>query len=99
MSNDKRITEIRVAPDAKITKGMTYSGPGFFLPSTLVLEDGSEFSSSITARRKKDVMPRLDRDRANAANGSMTAAFVDGKFFGTSTKYTMGSGRMVPITP
>ena len=78
-----------------ITKGMTLRGPGFILPVTYHLEDGTTVNSHVSSERKKNVLPRLERDRANAASGAMKAIFQDGRFFGTVTSYDIGARGLV----
>ncbi len=96
---EKKITEIKVAADAAIVKGWTYSGrKGFCLDAVYVLEDGTAYPTRICAERKKDVLPRLEKDRANAASGAMVASFIDGKYWGTISRYQIGLSGLVPTT-
>lgn len=96
--NEKRITSITPIT-GQIYKGMTNSGRrGFILDVTYLLDDGTTEKSNVSANRKKDVLPRLERDRANAATGAMKASYFDGRFSGTVSRYTIGM-RGLEATP
>lgn len=93
---EKRITKIELV-NGTIYKGMTMRGPGFIMDVTLHLEDGTLQRSHVDAQRKKDVLPKLERDRRNAENGSMKASFLGSDFFGTVTHSRMDGSGLQPV--
>lgn len=98
--NDIKIQQVTIQPGAKITKGITMaSGPGFIVPVTFHLVNGQTIESTISRRKKKDVLPAVANAQRFAQDGSMSASFDEaGKFWGTVQKFTIG-GALVPQAP
>jgi len=96
----KDINISKITPSSNpIYKGTTHYGrPGFILDVTYTLADGREVPTTVCAERKKDVLPALQREIQNAANGSLRATLSeDGEFWGTVCKFTIGAFGMVPL--
>ncbi len=83
------ITAVTAIPGAVVSKGMTHSlRPGFVLPVSYTLADGSTIQSSVRTERKKDLQGSLERQQKSAAAGAMAAQFNDnGEFWGTVQTY------------
>ena len=94
-----KIIKVEVKPGATITKGMTMRGPGFAIRVNYTLDGGRVIESYAYAQRKKDVLPRVERENRSAAAGAMSASFNDkGEFWGTVQDYALeSSGLLAPV--
>ena len=98
----KEIAITKITPSSQpIYKGITHSGRrGFVLDITYTLADGRDVPSSVRKERKKDVLPALAREIANAASGAQHANLSDtGEFWGTVTRYSLGTTGLIPTLP
>ncbi len=99
MSKDIKITAVNPALfGGLILNGTTSRGRGhFYMNVTYTLENGVKVAATVSARRKKDVLPSLDSTKKAIAAGAMLACFSDdGEFWGTTTRYNIGPSGMVP---
>lgn len=105
--NDVKIARVTIAPEAKITKGNTWSGsPGFFIAIIYTLADGRTFPSSATTRKKKELLAHVAGEQRAADAGQLAASFDEhGKFYGTMRSFCIGydsapvGGGALPVTP
>jgi hypothetical protein len=86
-------------PQGAIYKSQRHGRPVFMIDATYTFEDGRTAKGSIYCDRKKDVPRTIEREQRAIAAGAMSGQIdADGTLGMTCTRYTIGTGGLVPST-